>query len=385
MSRIIIGIVIVIVLAIAGYAGYTQYLAPRTAMPTTTPSTTQKADESSIVSAKGFVAPKRQAKLSFKAPGRVAELLVSEGDSVREGQVLARLDAKDAKQHIAQAESALAMAKAQLERVKAGPRAEEIAVAQANVVTAQARLAQVKAGPKPEEIEAARVQKDKAAVAVQSAQFEYDKIKNVPGAGARPEAVRLQQATQDYQLASANYNALVRGATAEDVAIAQAAVDQALAQLALAKAGPTQQDIAVAQSNVDAAQVSFDQAQSNLSDLELIAPFAGVVAIKSIELGEYVNPASPNAVFTLGDLSALNVETDDLSEVSVANVKVGQVVKATVDALPGQAFSGKVIRIASSGTTKRGDVTYTVWVALDQGMAQGLKWGMTAFVDIQVR
>ncbi len=383
MFRLIIGLIIIIVLVGAGYAGYTQYLAPTAVVATATPSSTKKSDDTSVVSAKGFVAPKRQARLSFKLPGRVAEILVAEGDGVKEGQVLARLDAQDAKNKIAQAEAALATALAQLERVKAGPRAEEIAVAQANVAAARARLAKTKAGPKPEEIEAARVAKDKAAAVVQAAQFEYDRIKNVPGAGARPESVRLQQATLDYQAASANYDALVRGATAEEIAVAQAAVDQAVAQLALAKVGATAQEIAVAQSNVDAAQLTLEQAQSALSDLELSAPFAGVIATKSIELGEYANPSVP--AFVLGDLSALTVETDDLSEVNVAAVKVGQLAKVTLDALPGQTFSGKVIRIASSGTTKRGDVTYTVWVGLDQGVAQGLKWGMTAFVDIQVK
>ncbi|MBI1800180.1 MAG: efflux RND transporter periplasmic adaptor subunit [Chloroflexi bacterium] len=383
MIRILTGILIVIILAAAGYAGYTQVLAPRPPAATPAPAAAKSAEETGVVSAKGFVAPKRQARLAFKAPGRIQQILVGEGESVREGQALARLDDKDAKQRIAQAEAALASARAQLERVKAGPRAEEIAVAQANVGAARARLARTRAGPKPEEIEAARAAKEKAAAVVRAAQADYDRIKELATASARPEAVRLQQVTLDYETASAAYDALVRGATAEDIAIAQAAVDEALAQLALAQAGPRPQDVAVAQAGVDTAKLTLEQAQSALADLELAAPFAGVIAAKFVELGETASPAQP--AFLLGDLSALNVETDDLSEVNVAPVKVGQAARVTLDALPGQTFSGKVIRIAAASVTKRGDVTYTVWIALDQGAAQGLKWGMTAFVDIQLK
>ena len=96
-------------------------------------------------------------------------------------------------------------------------------------------------------------------------------------------------------------------------------------------------------------------------------------------------PAWATPAMLLGDLSALTVETDDLSEVNVTRIALGQSVKITVDALSGKAFTGKVQRIAPSSTTKRGDVTYTVSIALDQGIKDGLRWGMTAFVDINVK
>jgi HlyD family secretion protein len=65
-------------------------------------------------------------------------------------------------------------------------------------------------------------------------------------------------------------------------------------------------------------------------------------------------------------------------------VAVGQPVKVTVDALPDQEFQGIVTEIAPRSETKRGDVTYTVSIKLTDATDAPLRWGMTAFVDINV-
>jgi hypothetical protein len=75
------------------------------------------------------------------------------------------------------------------------------------------------------------------------------------------------------------------------------------------------------------------------------------------------------------------VETDDLSEVDVVNVQPGANANITVDALPGVTLKGQVTSIVPRSITKRGDVTYTVKVAISNPDPK-LKWGMTSFVDI---
>ncbi|MFQ6015347.1 MAG: HlyD family secretion protein [Anaerolineae bacterium] len=365
-----------------GYWGYVEYLAPPAATPTPTVQTLSQ-DEPSVVSAKGFVVPRREARLSFKVAGRLEELLVEEGDEVQAGQVIARLDDTELVDQMRQAQASLATAQAEQARVEAGVRSEEIAVARANLAAARRELERVLAGPKPEEVTAARAAMEKAAVALELAQAEYDKISWQAGIGATPQAVALEQATLDYEAAKAQYEALLRGATEEEIAVAQAQVDQAQSQLALLQAGPTAEELAVAQTRVEQAQAALAQAQDMLEEAELTAPFASTIASVLVEEGEVLAAGTPLAI--LADLASLRVETDDLSEVDIARVMVGQEVVVSVDALPDQEFSGRVMRIAPLSTTKRGDVTYTVTIELEEGTEAGLRWGMTSFVEIKIR
>ena len=73
---------------------------------------------------------------------------------------------------------------------------------------------------------------------------------------------------------------------------------------------------------------------------------------------------------------------DDVSELNIVGIKIGQAVKVTFDAIPGLDLSGKVLRIQSLGVNKQGDITYKVVVQLDQ-QDERLKWNMTALVTFQ--
>ena len=87
-------------------------------------------------------------------------------------------------------------------------------------------------------------------------------------------------------------------------------------------------------------------------------------------------------IASIADLTQWQVETDDLSEVDVVNVQPGAEASITVDALPGVTLKGQVKSIVPRSAVKRGDVTYTVKVAITDSEPR-LKWGMTAFVDIR--
>lgn len=377
--------------------------------PTLSPPATQTT-RSHFISAEGRVVPVKQATLSFEVSGRLVELLVSEGDTVEVGQTVARLAQTDWQQRVDEAQAALELAQAQLAQVKAGARPEEIAAAQealaatqagvsaarANLASAQAALARLEAGAKPEELTAAKGVMDKAAVAVELAQSEYDKIAWQGGIGATQQAVALRQASSDYEIAKANYEALVRGATAEELDIARAAVETARAQLAVAQAqarqsqaqldlllaGPPAEAVAVAEAQVKQAQTALQGAKIALEKTVLVAPLAGTVGKVMVEEGETVMAGAP--VLTIGDLTALQVETDDLSEVDIVEVAVGQMAKVTVDALPDMEFNGRVSRIMPMAEERHGDIVYTVTIDLEEGLEAGLRWGMTAYVNILV-
>jgi HlyD family secretion protein len=334
------------------------------------------------------------------------------------------------------AEAALVTAQASLAQVKAGARPEEIAAAQealaaaqagvataqANLASAQAELARLEAGATPEELVIAKAAMDKAAAALQLAQSEYDKISWQSGLGATQQAVALRQASDDYESAKANYEILVRGATAEELDMARAAVEaaraqvdaaqaqagqakaqldqllagptaeavavteaqvgEAQAQLVKLKEGPRPEDIGVVEAQVQQAQTALEGARIALEKTALVAPLSGTVCAVMIEEGEMVMAGVP--VVVIGDLSALQVETDDLSEVDVVEVAVGQEVEVevSVDAMPDLELHGRVRDVAPMAEERHGDIVYTVTIELEEGLEAGLRWGMTAYVDI---
>jgi len=94
-------------------------------------------------------------------------------------------------------------------------------------------------------------------------------------------------------------------------------------------------------------------------------------------------PSPGQALVTLGALTTLWVETTDLDEIDVARVTVGQPAAVAFDALPGRIFSGRVSRIAPMATLGTGGVNYTAVIEIDD-LGPEIRWGMTAFVDIEV-
>jgi multidrug resistance efflux pump len=93
--------------------------------------------------------------------------------------------------------------------------------------------------------------------------------------------------------------------------------------------------------------------------------------------------APGEVLFTLGDLTTLRVETTDLDEIDVARVAVGQQAAVTFDALPERTFVGYVTRISPMAEPGTGGVNYTVTIEVED-IDPAIRWGMTAFVDIEV-
>ncbi len=400
--------VVVLFAVVYGMAGCS---APGGGSAAATPTPADGEDDlEGVIWASGDVVPARWAYLGFEIGGRVAEVSVEAGDEVVAGQVLARLHVPDLEQAVRAAEASLVSAKAELARVQAGARPEEIAAAEAAAHRAEAGLARaravldqaraelqrLKAGPKEEERVAAQARMEMAAARVRQAQAAYDRIAGSPDAAARPEAVALEQATQEYIIAKAQYEALIRGATPEEIAIAeaqvkaaeadvqaaQAAVTEAYAQLDLLRAGPRPEDVAVAQAAVAQAEAALERAQAALDRARLIAPYDGTIGAVWIREGELATPGQP--AIAIGDLSVLRVEITDLRETDVARVREGQTVEVTFDALPDEIFQGTIIRLSPMAREEKGSTNYTAVVALDR-IDPRLRWGMTAFVNIVVQ
>lgn len=376
MKRVVIAVVLVIAVLAVGAWGYVTYLAPQ---PEPDVPEEPENEVTRVVSATGVVLPFRWAALSFKMAGQVQEVLVQEGDQAQEAQILVQLDSSDLEDAVAQAEAALAAAQATLAQVQAGPRPQEVGAAQAGLAGAEAQLAMLKAGATQEQITAARGAMETARFALQQAQAAYDEVSWLNNRMELPQALALQQATAEYEIASANYQALLRGPSAEEIAAAQAEVDRARASLELLEAGATPEQVAVAQAQVTQAELAVSQAHSALDDSSLRAPFAGTVGALRVREGEMVTLGAP--VLTLGDVSNFKIETTDLNEIDLYLVRVGQKVDLTFDALPGRSIRGTVTKIAPMANMEQGGTNYTVTIELDEQDPE-LRWGMTAFVDI---
>jgi multidrug resistance efflux pump len=248
-------------------------------------------------------------------------------------------------------------------------------------------------------IAAAQSQLSSVLVEQKLAQDAYDKVTQCvtvngrdvcPGLGTPEEQTRarLTAANEAVNAARKALDEATKGsgkqiqAAQANVAAAQAQIDIAQAQLDRLEAGATPAQMAATQANVAQAGAGLQAAQAALNEATLIAPFDGTIAQIDTEVGQVVGPGLP--IVSLADLSVWEIETDDLSEVDVIEVQLAQAVTITCDALPGVKLNGRVLAITPKSQTKRGDVTYTVKIAIENPDPR-LKWGMTGQVEIAVR
>jgi len=339
------------------------------------------------VSAEGRLVALASVNLSFGAGGEVAEVLIAEGDGVKAGDVIARLRADALQAAVAQAEAGLAVAKANQSRyLETLP--QQIAAAEADVRSAQAQLAAASArrdsGAALIEAEAALAQ---ARYAQQQAQTAYDRIIELEILGKVEEQARLalETAIKTTQAAQARVDALKSGSPSDRADAAQVAAASAgllaaqarLERLQAEAAGKPDETFAAA---VQQAEAALRSAQVALAEIELRAPRDGTVAELNLKVGERVAPGA--AVVVLADLSGWQVETDDLTEIDVPGVSVGQPVTIKVDALPELTLKGEVESIGSLFQEKSGDVTYPVKIKLIDSDPR-LRWGMTVAVTFE--
>ena len=149
----------------------------------------------------------------------------------------------------------------------------------------------------------------------------------------------------------------------------------------LTRQGEVHERREAAQGQVQAAQGALDSAKAALAQATLVAPFEGTVTELNVMAGDTVSPGQ--VVLVLADLNHLQIETTDLSERDIVNVKIGQNAKVDVKAL-NQNFNGKVIAISPMADKVGGDVVYQVTIELDS-QPQGLMWGMSVDVEIQIK
>jgi multidrug resistance efflux pump len=362
-----------------------------------------------LISVTGEVVPETWTTVGAQVAGMVTEVRVDDGDEVAQDAVLVRLDATDARLAVQQAEAALAQAQAQVAQLQVGPSVEELAVAEAQIEAARAVISQSVAqrdqlwsGDTEAAIAEAEAQLAAARAEQLTARQQHDetmKCHEVPQPdgstkevcpllGTMEERARyaLHAANEAVAAAEARLEALRSGSWAQarianaGIAVAEAQKQVAEAQLELTRAGVPQEQIDVAEAAVDQAQAALDIARVSLARTEIDAPFAGTVGMVHVRQGEFVAPGQP--LITLGDLSTLRIETTDLDEIDVARIEVGQEATITFEAFPDRTYVGRVTHIAPMADPGATGVHYTVILEVED-LPPDVRWGMTAFVDME--
>jgi HlyD family secretion protein len=238
------------------------------------------------------------AQLSFKAPGRIVERLVSEGQRVAAGQLVARLD--DAEQ------------------------VQEVALRRAELAATRALLAEFEAGSRPQEIAAAE------AVA-RRAEAERDRT--------RLDFTRQQELLEKNAIAAREFEA-----AQAQLKVADARAAEAAERAKLIKAGPRPETILQARARTEQAAAALALAQARLDNTRLVSPLAGVVLSHHVEPGEFVSAGTP--VATVADTAHMWVRAY-LNQTDLGRLRLGQKVAIRIDTFPQKTYEGLVGFIAS--------------------------------------
>lgn len=401
---------------------------------------------SPLVSATGVVVPEQEALLSVSAGGVVEAVLVEKGDPVSTGQVLVQLEGTE-QQAAAVSAAALELANAQFvldklyqdtdilaaQALRSAEIAEQaledlnnpelqealalqaVADAQKAVDLTERNARYTRSPASQADIDAQKAQVVLARDALDKANDDFEPHANKADdnitrahflarqAAAQQvydNAVRQLNAMQgtgsevDINVAEAEYitaqaallqaqrdlERVLDGPDPGEVALLEAQIDKGQRDFEIFNAGPDPDDVTLAEARIANAQAQLAAAEEMLADLELKAPFDGVISAVHVNSSEWVAPGSP--VLLMGDLNHLQVRTTDLSEIDVAQISLGDTAVVTFDALPDLVLEGTVISIAPKADEGSG-VNFPVIIELSE-IPPALRWGMTAFVDLDV-
>jgi len=311
---IIVGAVVLIGLSVGGIIWM------RSGIVTVQTAKVARQDLSAIVTASGEIKPPTAniANVNANSFGKITDIYVKEGDTVKKGQLLMKTEAVQANASIDAQKAALATAKADLEGSDAAVQsaAANLRTSQADLQTAQANL--------------------------NRAEMDFGRGKDL----LRDKLIAQQtfdQRLNDFKVAQANLDA------------ARARVSQAKAQIRQATYSRDMAGARVAQNQ--ATLVGLVDAR----DKTLYAsPLDGIVTSLPVHAGENVVPGIQNSVgsllYQVSDLSVITAEVK-VDETDIVNVKLGQAAEVTIDAIPDKKFKGKVTEIGQSAIGRTSGLT----------------------------
>lgn len=326
--------------------------------------------------------------IAFKIPGRLVERTVDEGDMVKKGQLIARIDRDTLENQRARELAAAVAAETQLPQLQTAILfqreiiVQDAALRRAELAAAEAQLAKLVAGSRPQEIQYAR-----AAVADAESQFAQAKAdwERAQRLIATDDITRMQYDQYQARFRSAeaalkraqeNLALVEEGPRKEDIDAARAQLERARAALRYNEAQNIdlkrrEQEIATRRAEIERARAQLKMAESQLADTLAYSPVDGVVLVKSADPGEVL--AAGAVVLKIGDLDRPWLRAY-IREQDLGRVKLGMPATVTTDSFPGKQYSGKVTFIASEAeftpkhiqtTEERVKLVYRIKISLD--------------------
>ncbi|HET6477841.1 MAG TPA: efflux RND transporter periplasmic adaptor subunit [Dehalococcoidales bacterium] len=355
------------------------------------------------VSGSGNIETAEDANLSFGSGGRIAKIYIEEGDQTTKGEVLAELDTASLELARDQAEYALTQVEVALTQAELSQKTAEYDLdnildrkdtlelalfnAQINVRSAKHHLNETRDIYTWPVIETAKKDVENA-----EAFLQYALDQNLPEATITYAQARLAAAeavldakrntydTEEVAIASMQLEAAERAEAQAQKNLDEMSEDIALKELqveaAKAAVGQAKQSVALARQ-------SLEQAEKDLKEAAIVAPFDGIVASVTAEEGDMIpSPTmSPRQIIKLIDPTSLKLVVE-VDEIDIPDVKVGQEVIITLDALSDKEFAGVVATIYPVPLEVGGVIVYEVKIELDVPEDSGVRVGMTAETDI---
>lgn len=342
--------------------------------------------------------------IAFKTAGRLVQLAVDEGDTVKQGDLIARLDQDELAQRRDAAAAQQASAKSRLTQLATAIDFQreqleaQVARSQAELQQAQAVLKQLEAGSRRQEIETAKAalsraetEHQRAAKDWQRAQTLY-KDEDISTAQYDDFKARFEGAEAQLKQAREHLDLVQEGPRAEDIEAARAQVKRAQANLQLAEAARLElkrlrQEQAARTADVEQASAQLGVQETLLKNLEVYAPASSIVLVKSAEPGEVL--AAGTTVVTLGDLAKPWLRAY-INETDLGRIKLGSSVKVTTDSFPGKVYQGRITFIASEAEftpkqiqtqEERVKLVYRIKISVDNPQGE-LKLNMPADAEI---
>ena len=299
--------------------------------------------------------------ISFKTAGRLVTLAVEEGDQVKKGALIARLDQEELLQRRESAAASLDSTRSRL--LQSGTAIEyqrqqaeaQLSRSRAELDQAKAVLQELEIGSRRQEIESAKAALARAKAEQQRAQADWEraqslyKDKDISTARYDEAKAQFESAQAQLQQATEQFDLVQEGPRKEDIDGAKAQVERAKANVRLAEAARLelkrlQEEQLARKADTRQATAQLDVQETLLKNAEVTAPMDGVVLVKSAEPGEVL--AAGTTVVTLGNLAKPWLRAY-INEQDLGRVKLGTAVKVTTDSFPGKTYSGRVSFIAS--------------------------------------
>ena len=345
-----------------------------------------------------------EVNIAFKTAGRLIERTVDEGDSVKKGQVVARLDRDQLvaqRDHqaaeLASTQAQLAQAQTSLEWERANL-AGDLEQRKADLDSNESRLQELKNGSRPQEIQESRAAVEAAQSELDRAKRDWDRAqtlyKNDDISTEQYDQYRNRWQSADAAIKQAQQrDALVQaGPRVEVVQAAEGQVQKARGALKMAEANTLEikrreQELVTRRDAIESAKATLAQIDAQLADTIAYSPVDGVVLVKSADVGEVLNVGT--TVVTIGDIDHPWLR-GYVNETALGKVKIGSKARVTTDSYPGKVYDGRVSFISSEAEftpkqiqtqEERVKLVYRIKIDLDNSRRE-LKSNMPADAEI---